>query len=147
MKWQPLRLEELLRICAIAGLAVLAGLLVFLLPGFLRGAGDSTGSGIAMASIMVVGLLWWALPITVAAGLLLHLGFRWWRAPRLLLLVLFMVLAQALMTWCFPGFVRDGAAWWTYLHLWIAATSWLLYVAGPLRLWRFEFDPERHSDF
>jgi hypothetical protein len=146
MRWQPLRLEELLRVAAIVGLATLVGLFSLFLPMLLKlSGGNDPGFGTLFTALLVFTVLWCALPLALAAGLLLHLSLRGWRVPRLLLLAAFVAVAQALVTGLIPA--SRPADPWGHLHLWIGGSAWLLYVAGPLQLWRFEFDPYRHSDF
>ena len=84
-----------------------------------------------------------AAPVTLLVGVGLHLVLRVIPMPRLVILAIFLAVG-ALVTWIwFP------ASWPTDLVLvvTIAATAWLLYSFGPLRLWKFEYDDQIHSDF
>jgi len=132
-------LEELLRLAGIALVAALVGVLTHLVYEFAAAGQD----GFVLALMVLLGSLAIALPITLAVGVCLHLVLRAISLPRLVVLAIFLA-AGALVTWIWvpSSWPRD-----LVLVATIATTAWLLYSYGPLRLWKFQFDDQIHSDF
>ena len=140
---KPFRLEELLRLLAIALSATLVGLAVLFLQSFGEAAEADAPTIAVISFLTALTFLFVATPITVVAGLVLHLLARLVPIPRLLLLPVFVGVGYIAIRLVFPE--------WNLVHapivLGITVPAWAMYSFGPLRLWKYEFDPDLHSDF
>jgi hypothetical protein len=137
------RLEELLRVTLIAAVAVIAGIAFYFAWEFF-GVAASADPSVTVLSIFVAFTIFFvSFPSAVLAGIALHLALRLRVLPRAMLLPIF-VGASYLV-----GCLVSNREWVGFLPLVlsIGLFSWFLYSFGPFRLWRFEFEPDEHSDF
>ena len=134
-----LRLEELLRTLAIALLSVLVGICAFFVDDAIHATpGTHPGLlGLVIASMVIFAV---AFPIACIAGFLLHFVLRFLTLPRIALLPIFLVTS-------YVAYRVKGIPDTLVMALSIGCAAWVLYGWGPVSLWSYEFDPERHGDF
>ena len=137
---QPFRLEELLRLVAITVTSVIIGIFVYFAYTF---AGQPKTDFAIFFMVFIFPMLGIALPTALGAGICLHLILRLSVLPRLVLLPLFVGTGLLLTAVMIPTSLPSELP----LVFGITVSAWALYSFGPVRLWKFEYDANEHSDF
>ena len=137
---EPLRLEELLRVLALAVLAAFGSVIAYL---FVHFFGRIREPAEAVMVVAIFGSIVWVIAFVSAllGGLVAHLILRRFHLSRITVLCVFTVVAAIALVIVRLGVTSLSAAAGG------VAVAWLGYCFGPLALWRYRFDPASDTDF